>query len=299
MSSPGGLVLLCFVVLGLAITSRTNLAQQVISNSGYIPFDQAFFAFEVESPLQTLKETANWNELEAMLDNPYAFVHDPAVGGNEQGWPSYRLTQPRRRSFVYRDVSGNPCAPLSAGCVEVPLPGLVIHPLNYNHMNGEELRLLNLNYEGGTWIIPDQLEAQPDGSWAWIYKEIEVSPGEVRIEDDEAAIDFNSPIAPDILSCITTTEFSYTGPAGEFYSTGPAADFPNVTPSLTPANMLPEGITVCGGDPGEPGYLGFGVLGDTAEQTEQYSVPAVPGKTRPDDILTSADRLYDPARGFI
>ena len=294
---PRSLVLLCSVVLALAIMTRSNLAQQVIDNSGYIPFDQAFFAFEVESPLQTLKETAIWNELEAMLDNPYAFALDPATGGNEQGWPSYRLTQPRRRSFVFRDGSGSPCAPGSAGCVEVPLAGLVIHPLNYNHMNGEELRLLNINYEGGTWMIPDQLEQQSDGSWAWLYKEINVSPGEGRIEDDEAAIDFSSPIAPDILACITTTEFSYTGPAGAFYSTGPAADYPNGVPSLTPANQLAEGITVCGGDPGEPGYAGFGVL--EADSAGQYSVPAVPGKSGPDDPLTSADRLYDPARGVI
>jgi hypothetical protein len=41
---------LCSVVLALAITTSTNLAQQVINNSGYIPFDQAVFAFEVESP---------------------------------------------------------------------------------------------------------------------------------------------------------------------------------------------------------------------------------------------------------
>jgi len=258
-----------------------------VDNSGYIDFAQMFFAFEVESPLQSLKETAIWNEIEPMLDDPYAFALDPTVGGNEQGWPSYRLTQPRRRSFIFRNGAGQPCAPGSGGCAEVPLAGHVIHPLNYNHMNGEELRLLNIDFEGADWMIPDQIELQADGSYAWLYKDIVVSPGDGRIEDDEPAIDFNSPIVPDVLACIVTTEFSYTGPAGEFFSTGPASGV---------STQLAEGITVCGGDPGEPGYEGFGVLADAATQ---YSVPAVPGKDGPDDALTSSDRLYDPARGLI
>jgi cytochrome c peroxidase len=287
-SSGGRTIWIGLFLLALVLTTKSNLAQSVINNSGYIPFDQAFFAFEVESPVSTLKDTAIWNELEAMLDNPYAFALDPSTGGNDQGWPSYRMIQPRRRSFVFRNGAGQPCAPGSGGCVEVPLPALLIHPLNYNHMNGEELRLLNINYEGGEWLIPDQLAGPgEDGSFTWAYKVITVSPGEDRIEDDEAATDFNSPIAPDVITCIVTTEFSYTGPAGPFYSTGPASG----------GGQLPEGITVCGGDPGEPGYAGFGVL--LPDSAEQYSVPAVPGKSSPADVLTSADRLYDPARGFI
>jgi cytochrome c peroxidase len=280
------------LVLALVLTARSNLAQGIRDNSGFIPFDQAFFAFEVESPLQSLKEVAIWNELEQMLDDPYAFELDPTVGGNVQGWPSYRLTQPRRRSFIYRNAAGNPCAPDSAGCVEVPLAGHIIHPINYNHMNGEELRLLNIGFEGAEWIIPDQLELQPDGTYQWLYKAITVSRGDRRIEDDEAAIDFNSPMAADTPACIVTTEFSYTGPAGEFFSTGPAS---GVNP---PPVQLPEGITVCGADPGEPGYAGFGVL--LAESGTQYSVPAVPGVLSPADPIDPAvHHLYDPARGFI
>src|SRR5919198_3015405 len=180
------------LLLALVLTTSPNLAQGTRDNSGFIPFQQSFFAFEVESPLESLKDTAIWNELEAMLDNPNAFVLDTTGGGNVQGWPSYRLTQPRRRSFIFRDGSGNPCAPLSAGCTEVPLDGHIIHPLNYNHMNGEELRLLNVNFEGlpctardgsDCWIIPDQLEEQADGTFRWLYKEIEVSAGALRIEE--------------------------------------------------------------------------------------------------------------------
>jgi hypothetical protein len=213
-------------LLALVLTSRSNLAQGIRDNSGFIPFQQSFFAFEVESPLESLKETAIWNELEAMLDNPYQFVLDPSTGGNVQGWPAYRVTQPRRRSFVFRDAAGNPCAPGSGGCTEVPLPPLLIHPLNYNHMTGRELRLLNIEYEGGQWIVPDQLVLQDDGTYAWIYKEITVSPGEGRIEDDEAAIDFNDALGPDTPACITTTENSYLGPSDGIFSPGPATNPP-------------------------------------------------------------------------
>jgi cytochrome c peroxidase len=284
-------------LLALVLTTRSNLAQSIRDNSNYIPFDQAFFAFEVESPLQSLKETAIWNELEAMLDDPYQFVLDPTVGGNEQGWPSYRLTQPRRRSFVFRDGAGNPCAPGTGGCTEIPLAGHVIHPLNYDHMNGEELRLLNINFEGAEWIIPDQIALQEDGSYNWLYKAVLVTPGENRIEDDEVAIDFNSPFGADNPTCIATTEFSYTGPAGEFFSTGPAAVPLPLDQRNPPPNFVDEGITVCGGDPGEPGYAGFGVL--LPDSAEQYSVPAVPGIFSPATAIPTSARLYDPARGFI
>jgi cytochrome c peroxidase len=286
-------------LVALVLTTRSNLAQGtgdvIRDNSGYIPFQQSFFAFEVEQPIESLKDTAIWNELEAMLDNPYAFVLDPTVGGNVQGWPAYRMAQPRRRSFVFRNGAGQPCAPGSAGCTEVPLEGLIIHPLNYNHMNGEELRLLNINFEGAEWIIPDQLILvdAATNKYEWIYKAITVSPGEGRIEDDEAAIDFNSPFGADTPTCIRTTEFSFTGPAGEFFSTGPAS-------GVDPAPVrLPEGIIMCGGDPGEPGYAGFGVLLDAAEQGEQYSVPALPGVFSPADPIPTTARLFDPARGFI
>jgi cytochrome c peroxidase len=276
------------LLLALVLMTRSNLAQ-IRDNSGYIAFDQPFFAFEVESPLQSLKETAIWNELEAMLDNPYAFVLDPTVGGNVQGWPAYRLTQPRRRSFIFRNGSGNPCAPDTTGCAEVPLEGHIIHPLNYDHMNGEELRVLNIGFAGADWIIPDQLELQADGTYEWLYKSITVSPGDGRIEADEVAIDFNSPVGADTPTCITTTELSFLGPAGEFFSSGPASGADPV--------QLAEGIVMCGGDPGEPGYAGFGVL--LPNSAEQYSVPAVPGVFSPASPISASARLYDPARGFI
>jgi cytochrome c peroxidase len=280
------------LLIGFAITGKTALgaAGDITDNSGYIPFEQAYFAFEVEGPVGTLKEVPIWDELEQMLDNPYQFALDPSVGGNFQGWPSYRSTQPRRRSFIYRNGAGQPCAPLSNGCNEVPLAGHVIHPLNYNFQGGEELRILNIDFEGADWIapIPDRYDAASGGTAGFMitdlggqlrydfnYRDIVVSPGEDRIEDDEVAIDYNSPMAPDPFLCFATVE------------------------PIPP----PEGSLLCGGDPGEPGYLGFGVLGrNPPARRAQYSVPALPGGT-----AASADpnspkgsivglRLYDPAR---
>ncbi len=163
--------LVALAVLVMFIVQLTVMAQvpgpviippNIVNNSGLIPFDQGFFAFEVESPLDSLKGVPIWDELEQMLDDPYAFVLDPTVRGNAQGWPSYRLTQPRRRSFIYRDGAGQPCAPGSSGCGEVLLPGHLIHPLNYNHSTGEELRLLSIEFEGASVArFADQLLPNP------------------------------------------------------------------------------------------------------------------------------------------
>jgi cytochrome c peroxidase len=288
--------ILCLTMAPLSVTpamAQPTISGNIIDNSGLIPFQQAFFAFEVESALGSLKDVAIWDELEQMLDNPYQFAPDPSVPGNEQGYPSFRLTQERRRSFIYRNAAGEPCAPLSAGCNEVPLPRHIIHPLNYNHMNGEELRLLNIDYEGGAWQVPYQLVQTSPGdpgatppvpaSYAFTYRPIDVSPGEGRVEDDEAAIDFNSPMAPDTPFTITAVDsFFYPGP----HPWG-----------STPTG---EGALITGADPGEPGYLGFGVLGNnTPARRRQYSTPAVPGIASHATPIPTTARLFDPTRGLI
>jgi hypothetical protein len=149
---------------------------------------------------------------------------------------------------------------------------------------------------------------------------IVVSPGIERLEDDEAAIDYNSPQLSDFVKyatpgnptgevCIRTLEF--------IFSPGPG---PGMTTDFgIPQERIAEGVCLCGGDPGEPGFgtdiatspTGFGFVNDLAAA---YSTPAVLGKFSPGsipqiggelgartvvpaDILTSADRLYDPARG--
>src|SRR3990172_3643768 len=87
------LLFLGFTVVPVGVTPALAAPGNITDNSGLIPFDQAFFAFEVESPIGSLKEVPIWDELEQMLDNPYAIELDPTVRGNQQGWPSYRLTQ--------------------------------------------------------------------------------------------------------------------------------------------------------------------------------------------------------------
>jgi len=275
----------------------------IVDNSGLIPYDQAYFAFEVESVLSSLTEVPIWYEIEAMLDNPYAVAYDPDLssrqfgqGGHMQGFPSYVSTLPRRRSYHYRDADGNPCAPGTPGCNEVPLPPLTVHPLNYNYMSGEELRLLNIEFEETEWEVPDLLigpyEDHVDptnaiGEYIWTYRPITVSAGEDRIEEDEAPLDFNSPIKPD-------EEFSL------------------ISVELIPA----EGARITGRDPGEPGYAGFGILNDPALRSAQYSTPAFPMNAFPvvqqakeqditapipggPDFGTGTRRLFDPVRGFI
>jgi hypothetical protein len=286
-----GFAVITFVALALPASVPPAMAEpgDIIDNSGQIPFEQAFFAFEVESPLDSLKGVPIWDELEQMLDNPYQFVLEPSVRGNDQGWPSYRLTQPRRRSFIFRDAAGEPCAPGSTGCAEVPLPQHIIHPLNYNYMTGEEMRLLNILFQGAPWEVPATLDQTGPTTYTYSYVPVEVSPGAERVETDEAAIDFNSPIAPETETCIISVD--------QFFSPGPSPDSPGTV-------VVPEGSEICGFDPGEPGYAGFATLRAAARRAEQYSVPAVPmpadivGGRQPGTSIVGL-RLFDPVRGVI
>jgi hypothetical protein len=235
-------------------------------------------------------------------------------------------------------AAGVPCAPGSANCLPIDLPRHLYHPLNYNYQGGEELRLLNFFYEGGPFAVPGDLVLSPDPPppdfaaactdpvtgplpvYRYTPRAIEVLPGIERLEDDEAAIDYNSPQLSDFVKyatpgnptgevCIRTLEF--------IFSPGPG---PGMTTDFgIPQERIAEGVCLCGGDPGEPGFgtdiatspTGFGFVNDLAAA---YSTPAVLGKFSPGsipqiggelgartvvpaDILTSADRLYDPARG--
>jgi cytochrome c peroxidase len=274
--------------------NRGTVSGSIVDNSGIIPFDQAYFAFEVEGVLGTLKEVPTWDELEQMLDNPYAFALDPNVEGNYQGWPSYRTTPAiqRRRSFVWHNAAGEPCVPGTAGCTEITYVGHVIHALNYNYQSGEEMRLLNINFQGADHDVPlacidpetDEWTCGtitlPNGlaQYTFDYQTIGITVGGDRLEADEAVIDFNSPIMPQDSVCFATAE------------------------PIPP----PEGSILCGRDPGEPGYAGFGVLLAPDLRATQYSTPAVPGGTVVSGTFNNGPKssivglsLFDPARGSI
>ena len=194
------------------------------------------FLFEPESPVSSLKEEAQWNELEQLLDNPYVVTTDPATPGNDQGWSSYR-TDPaqgfqRRRSFLPAGCTYlNPVPAGLSACNDALLPQFFVHPLNYNPTVGEEMRLINPNYGGGTFTIPDTnppvanfgglvdtgttftgphpVTGVPTTGelYEWHYKTISVSDGATRFagREDEAAIDYNSPMAPQLDVCRAAT----------------------------------------------------------------------------------------------
>ena len=257
------------------------------------------FLIEPESAIGGLKDEAQWNEVEQLLDNPYAVVLDPLTPGNAQGWPSYRSTIQRRRSFLpagctYDTAVVSGTLPL---CNDAAGPGpslqqFLVHPLNYNPTTGEEMRVVNPAFTGAPWDVPFELVQctapgvpspacpnplpgtlvdPPVGTYVWTYATVDVSPGADRIEAGEVPIDYNSPIA----------------------DTDPFAHIVSLE-----ANP-PEGSIIIGRDPGEPGYSGFGA----ARSAGQYSVAAVPGGTgpvvNPDGTVTLAGDitgllLYDP-----
>ena len=103
-------------------------------------FTAPTFLFEPETPYASLKSVPIWNEIEQMLDNPYAMAVDPVTPGNFDGYPSYRSTIVRRPSFAAAGATLLNPGPR--------LPDLLVHPLNYNPANGEEMRLLNPGLPG-------------------------------------------------------------------------------------------------------------------------------------------------------
>ncbi len=258
-----GLALTLCLALALPVFTVTPaLGQTTILNGTSSGITKPGFLFEPEVPFASLKSVPIWNELEQLLDNPYLVTPDPSTPGNDQGFPSYRATGVTRRPGF-----------------GVTLPALLVDPLNYNPTTGEEMRLINKDYPGGQFDIPDQLVqcglGDPNQSpqcpndpntWIWTYKTVTVTPGADRVQVGEAAISYNAPFASDVLTtCITTTEA-----------------------------VPPEGSILCGGDPGEPSYFGFGVLNSGG-----YSTPAVPGVASPSTPIPASARLFDPERGVI
>jgi len=256
-------VVAVFLAYVMALPVTPVMAQNVATNGTQTGITTpTAFKFEPEVPFTSLKNVPTWNELEQMLDNPYLVTLDPATPGNDQGFPSYRAT-----GVVRRPGFG------------VTLPSLLVHPLNYNPTTGEEMRLINPGYPGGTFNVVDQLFLTDPGDpnatppvparYEWQYTPEAISPGAGRVEPGEPApIDYNNPIPADTFFCAISVE-------------------------LTP----PEGSLLCGGDPGEPNYFGFGQRNLTG-----YSVPAIqlPAGSTSGTPIPGTARLFDPnGRGVI
>src|SRR6266568_4004629 len=283
------------------------------------------FLFEPEVPLNSLKTVPIWNDLEQLLDNPYNVVPcsslpaTPPAGMDPVVWGLIRNTPGTTQ------ITGSPTAPIyPAYCTTsavvrrpgfgVTLPPLLVHPLNYNPTDGEEMRLLNPGYSGGRWVVPDELVQCSEAStlpvgtpvrtlcalrgfsptdWLWSYKSVLITNGSRVLETE---IDYNAPVRPDVanntgaLTAFTLAAVASNTTLGLLGATT-ALDQTCVT-SLEV--FPPEGDLMCGGDPGEPGYAGFGVLRAGTLRNTQYSTPAVPGVASPGTAIPASARLFDP-----
>lgn len=305
------LLLVCLLILSLMVQP---LGAQTVTNGTSTGITTPGFLFEPEVPLASLKTAPTWNELEQLLDNPYAVklcsqLTNAEVGGslvanllrgtpgNDQGYPSYCTLIHRRGAELG----------LGQTVFGVQLLPLLVDPLNYNPTTGEEMRLLNPAYGGGSFPVPVELvqcsdtgnsnygsvaaacasHTSPANTWIWAYQMKSISNG-ARVGEEEAAIDYNAPIKPDPVTSPTLTPS--------------IAQLQAICIATTEANP-PEGDLLCGGDPGEPNYAGFGVL-----NAGGYSTPAVPGGqtipagsqfvNQPKASVVGLS-LHDPSRGTI
>ena len=303
-----GLVFLLAFALVLSTTPAAS-GQNIVTNGTASGITIPGFLFEPEVPFASLKTAPTWNEMEQLLDNPYAValcstltpaqVPPNPVGnllrgtpGTDQGYPSYCSTILRRGSELLGGVNGT--------VFGVKLPPLLVDALNYNPTTGEEMRLLNINYPGSSFPVPVELVHCTDTGnpnfasvqaacashgndplyWVWAYQTVPIGSG-ARVGTEDAAIDYNAPIKPDLATGTNLT---------------PDVAFLQSICIATTETVPPEGSFLCGGDPGEPNYSGFGVL-----NTGGYSTPAVPGGTSQGFNLPKSSviglSLYDAARG--
>src|SRR5882724_3993488 len=278
------------------------------------------FLFEPEAPLQSLKTAPIWNELEQMLDNPYSVALCSALPATVD--PLVRNTPGTTQ------IPGSPPAPVyPAYCSIAPrgrpafgvtLPPLLVHPLNYNPTTGEEMRLLNPDYPGGTWLVPEELvqsEINPD-LWSWRYRHVDVSDGS-RVE--QAEINYNAPFRADVASSeMFARMFANAASSGTNAGLAAATGFLDI-PLLgghcittTEPWPSPEGAINCGGDPGEPGGTVLTLFGRVStlpafgvNRPDGYSRPAIPGVASTATPIAGATnivtglsaRLFDATRG--
>ncbi len=143
------LVIALCVALGMPLFTASR-AMAAPGGTVTTPIVAPGFLFEPESTIDSLKTVTQWNEIEQLLDNPYAVILEvpgPAgpTPGNDQGFPSY-TTDPaqfqRRRSYLPPGCSYQ--VPVPTGLVacndavdrSLGLPQFFVHSLNYNPTTG-------------------------------------------------------------------------------------------------------------------------------------------------------------------
>ena len=315
----------------LALVAQTSMAQVAPDPGGTIlngrstdpQFNPPFigFLFEPEVPLNSLKNVPTWNEIEQLLDNPYlaalcsSLTAAPPLVQNTPGTTG-NANIPGSPTAVFYPAYCSSNGLLRRPGFGVTLPPLLLHPLNYNPTDGEEMRLLNPRFPARTWRAPDQLVQCSSAAgaaiprcggtitvnngfgvpfttgpfdvarWVWTYKSVPVTAGAGRIPPGEAEIDYNAPLGSDVV-------FGSNNPANPNFTN------PNLLSALEIAThciiqtevVPPESSTICGGDTGEPNFAGFGVFAPNG-----YSMPAVPFST-PTNIPAFAP-LFAPGRTF-
>jgi cytochrome c peroxidase len=253
----------------------------VICN-GSINFLTTELFFEPETPAFSLKKASTvWNELEQLLDDPNftyttgASCNDAsgAVPGNEQGFPTYctKSTFIRRPTTV--DASGR--------FLLSTLPPLLVHPLNYNAPNGNEMRLINPLYSGGSFVDSGLVNGIATGvcytlgtSCTPAQHSSTITSGSSRLDLGETEIDYNVAIGRKFPFCQNNPE--PVPLAGTYGATATAFDS--------------ETLNSCGSDPGEPGAMTRAFRGGDALQdnlglpgtfmtNNWYSASAVPAPT--------------------
>ena len=226
----GSAVIVYGVTVALAITTPKAQTNVITNGTSTDPAIVPGFLFEPEVAFSSLKSAPTWNELEQLLDNP-------ARGNATNCTDSHGLIPGTDQGFASRCTDAQFIRRPSFG---VTLPPLLVHPLNYNPTIGEQMRLLNPNYPGGTFNVtnsggnPQIVDVCPNpvpAAAAFFNVPIQVSSG-ARLGGESHEIDYNSPVVRDVIACIPNTE-------------------------------IPEVGFLLGGDPGEPeGYSSPAVIAD-------------------------------------
>lgn len=191
LSPLPGVVVVSVCCAGLLLAATNGI---VITTPGEADGIRPAFVFRPDVPFKSLKQVAIWNELEQMLDRPYALGTCPtfmglAISGNAQRYPARCTTIRRRHSFLPPGCTYDPSTGLPP-CNDALLPPFLVHPLNYNPVTGEQSRILDPAFPGvASFIDPSGRDIGP------------ISAGNTRIRPgDPAAIDYNSPLVADSTS---------------------------------------------------------------------------------------------------
>lgn len=246
ISPLSGVVVMAVGCAGLLLAATNG---NVITTPGDADGIRPSFVFRPDVPFKSLKQVAIWNELEQMLDRPYALGTCPtfmglAISGNAQRYPARCTTIRRRHSFLPPGCTYDPSTGLPP-CNDALLPPFLVHPLNYNPVTGEQSRILDPAFPGvATFTDPSGRNIGP------------ISAGSTRIRPgDPAAIDYNSPLVADTVSGGDAGEpAGYAGAAvcGNDPISGWVENRPACVgntgklfdPTIDPATSRPRGIIV-------------------------------------------------------